>query len=170
MRKFQDRITLGIISGLIGNIAKALVSEGFEAKNFVKVDSASNSGRFFIGPKKISKGKGKIIGVLADTSIAMVLGIIGTLILSSSGKDKYALKGIANGAFGWMALYGALGNMGINGNKKRSRSINDTLGNFVNYTVFGLVTSIAIVGLGDDSLFKPKYKTLSNPKNEEQKN
>lgn len=163
MTKIQDRITLGIIAGIIGNIFKQIVSQILEALNYQKVDAPKKAAALYVTRKKTKKPLGLLLGLIADFSIACKLGIILVYVISATGKDNHLIKGLSLGSFAWTIMYGLLSRMGGTGFwVLRPR---DGISGYITHIVFGLATAEAIVRLGDESLFTPRYQALSNSKN-----
>lgn len=169
MKKIKDRIILGIISGLIGNLSKQLVSKTIiKLFKFGNRDGIKIAAGIFLPKRKVIKNsiKTRIIGVVADNCIGSILGVVTTYLLGLTGKDNYRVKGIANGHFFWVTLYGFLSRMGATSAYPMSEDEN--IIGFINHTVYGWITSEAAVRLGDSSLFKPHLKSLSEPETEKQ--
>lgn len=82
--KIADRIVLGTIAGLIGNLAKLAVT-----------------------------GRARNTGILNDATIAAAVGVAATYVLSATGKDRAALKGAILGVGAWNILQGLMGETAV---------------------------------------------------------
>lgn len=159
--KVKDRITLGIISGFIGNIAKNIASKGLSKTGLRDDDIHVKAAGIFMSKRKAKTEAGKGLGILIDFCIACKLGVLLVYLLSATGKDHPHLKGASLGQSAWVLMYGVLSSLG--GSKSHPVSHKKSFSNFLVHTVFGVVTASTIMALGDPSLFKPRYINLSNP-------
>ncbi|MFZ7102244.1 MAG: hypothetical protein ACOWWO_06200 [Peptococcaceae bacterium] len=164
MRKIQDRITLGITAGLLANMIKQSLSYILKKTGLVEITAPDKAGAMFVSKKTTQKPHGTLVGIIADFCIACELGIALTYYISATGKDNYLLKGLSMGSMCWAAMYGLLSRLGGTGfNLIKPR---DSISGFITHGVFGLAAAKLIVSLGEGSLFKPHYQTLSNPEND----
>lgn len=159
--KIKDRITLGIISGIIGNIAKNLASMGLSKVGLRDDNIHTKAAGIFMSRREAKTKAGKGLGILTDFCIACKLGIILVYLLSATGKDHPYLKGASLGQSAWVIMYGVLSSLG--GSKSHPVSPRTSFSNYLAHTVYGVATASAIMALGDSNLFKPRYINLSNP-------
>lgn len=158
MKKITDRLLLGVIAGLGGNIAKIAVERlcirtvGFNESGAIKAAG------IFLKERDISSAYGRIVGNIGDNMIAAGLGITCVYWLTIMGKDHYFIKGAGLGAAEWTVLYGVFSKMGATSIYPTKPK--DALVSFVSHLAFGAVKMIIAVNLGDDRLFKPKNLTL----------
>ena len=161
MQKIKDRITLGIVAGILANVVKQGLSYLFKELKITNITAPDKASAMFIPKKKTKKLLGSTLGVVADFCIACKLGILLVYIFSATGRDNHLLKGWSLGSSAWTLIYGFLSRLGGTGfSIVRPR---DSLSNFFIQAVFGLAAAEFIVRLGDEKLFKPRYRTLSNP-------
>ncbi|MDT3698086.1 MAG: hypothetical protein RO469_01560 [Thermincola sp.] len=163
MRKIKDPIMLGIVAGLIGNIAK-LAGNLFNRHVLYKSDTTYSeiAGGLFMSKREREKSVGKAVGGIADFVLSALLGIPLVYILRYTGQDKAVIKGTGYGHLAWMAIYGAFGRlMGV---KRGVFPLNaDTnMSAFANHAWYGAVTALVINKLGDPSLF-PEPKSGRTP-------
>ncbi|MGI6226254.1 MAG: hypothetical protein ACOYJ1_08385 [Peptococcales bacterium] len=167
MKKINDRITLGIISGIIGNLAKETVNGSLSRIAFGRVDGSNIASGIFLPrwkSKYLPTKKTRFIGFVADNIIAGFLGVSTVYLLSLTGNDHHRLKGASAGHFAWTSMYGFLSKMGATSVYPVSENVN--IKGLISHTVFGIVTSEVAIRLGDESLFKPSEAQscfLSNP-------
>jgi hypothetical protein len=164
MKKIKDRIVLGVVSGLIGNLAKEIVSETMIKYKFGKKDGIAVAAGIFVPTRRKTKkltAKSKIIGMAADNIISAILGVANVYLLSLTGKDHRMTKGMVTGHFAWTTMYGVLSRMGATSAYPLRED--DDLNGLINHSIFGLVTSEVAFRLGDPSLFKTELKALRNP-------
>lgn len=160
--KIKDRIVLGIVAGLIGNAVKTIYSLSAIKMGLGKISPIKKATGMFLNKRQmlVKKRKNSIIGLLADNTVGAVLGILGTYLLTFTGKDYHRLKGIGLGNFAWLSAYGVLSTMGAT--RTKPLSVEDNIRAFFTHSVYGLITSEMIVRLGDDSLFKPQLLKTSS--------
>ncbi len=97
-------------------------------------------------------------GIIADSMIAMGLGVSCVYWLTLMGKDKHILKGAGLGAMEWGSLYGVLSRLGAT-IIFPVKSI-DALTTFLSHLAFGATKIVIAEKLGDPRLFKPGNLTL----------
>jgi len=161
MKKIKDRITLGVVAGVFANVAKQALSFVFGKLKLMEITAPEKAVAIFINKKKIGGSVSTIIGIVADVCIACKLAILLVYIISATGRDNHLLKGLSLGSLAWVIMYGFLSRLG--GTGFSTAKPRDSLCSFFTHAVFGLAASELIVRLGDESLFTPRYQTLSNP-------
>lgn len=157
MKKITDRFTLGILSGLGGNVAKVAVEQVFNKLGFSKTSGYRTASGIFFKKSQVSTPLGTTVGIIADNMIAAGLGVTCTYWLTLMGKDKYFLKGAGLGAAEWSALYGVLSNIGATNIFPVKPK--DALVTYLSHLVFGATKITIAVKLGDERLFKPTNLT-----------
>ena len=110
--KINDRIVLGIVSGLTGNMAKMVVMTFAKNINWSEITGREKAAGMLIPVHQAYSSKGKIVGHVADNVVAMILGVCTVYMLSITGRDKAWLKGLASGEAMWVGIYGVLSTMG----------------------------------------------------------
>ncbi|SHH06839.1 hypothetical protein [Desulfosporosinus lacus] len=158
MKKITDRFSLGIISGLGGNLAKIAVEQVSNRKGFSKSNGYTTAAGIFLKKPDILSHYGKAVGIIADNMIAMGLGVTCVYWLTLMGKDRNFIKGAALGAAEWGVLYGIASRLG-------ATSIfpvkpKDAIATFISHLAFGVTKMTIAVNLGDERLFKPKNFTM----------
>lgn len=103
----RDTIVFGAIAGLIGNIAKELItwmlySLGFIQYTFVHI------GADLLVSKQMSNPFTLATGILADWVTAGLIGIILLLIIRFTGNDYPIAKGVFVSMLVYVLFYGAL--------------------------------------------------------------
>jgi len=149
--KIKDRLLLGGIAGLGGNIVKLGILQIAKRLKWAEFDGAQTATGILLPAHKVAEPRGRLIGYLGDATIAAVLGIATTYTLSITGKDKAILKGASSGMFMWTDLYGALGGIGVT--KVRPASSKTILSQFIGHSAFGAVAAALATQLGDPGLF-----------------
>ncbi|KJS82957.1 MAG: hypothetical protein JM58_13555 [Peptococcaceae bacterium BICA1-8] len=164
MKKIKDRITLGIVAGVLANVVKQGLSYVFKKLKLINITAPDKAAAMFISKRKTKKPAGSIVGIVADFCIACKLGILLVYVLSATGKDNHLLKGWSIGSLAWTLMYGFLSRMGGTGFSQMKPR--DSLSGYFTHAIFGLAVAELIVRLGDEKLFKPRYQTLSSPDEE----
>lgn len=161
--KIKDRMLLGTVSGVLGNMAKEIVT-GILIRNGMGKQSGSDmAAGIFLNRRQMfyKRRKNKLLGFITDNAIGASLGVLNTYMLSYTGKDHYLLKGLGCGHLDWVSLFGLLTKMG--GSSKHPMSVEDNFNSFISHGVYGWVTNLAIVQLGAEGLFKPNASVLGKP-------
>lgn len=156
MQKIKDRVTAGIVAGLMANLVKQAVE--WTAYHFdISQEVGSEKAADFLLPKgKIKTPIGRAVGVAADSTIAAALGVFGVYVLTLTGKDHYILKGISIGNLTWSAIYGVLSRMGVSSSVYRDPKT--TAVEWLAHAAFGITKESLIVRICDPSLFgKPQW-------------
>lgn len=98
MKKIKDRILLGVVAGLCGNLIKTAVDEvSLRKKISQRSFRETASGVWVSTQKEASNLKGQILGGLLDFGTG-ILGGIGTVyFLSKTGRDQLCIKGLVSG-------------------------------------------------------------------------
>lgn len=104
-----------------------------------------------VPPHSIADPKGRLIGYMADSAIASLLGIASVYALSVTGSDKAVLKGAFAGQSMWTLLYGVMGTLGAT--KVAPVSPQTVMAELVGHTVFGATVALIATALGDPMLF-----------------
>lgn len=155
MGKIRDRVLLGVVSGLAGGIVKNTLGLLLVKRKLAEYGGPSRAAGMLVPAHKITTPKGKLVGLLADTTISGLLGVLSVYTLSLSGKDKAALKGaMISGATAWTVLYGVLGTMGAT--RIQSPQPKTVLCEFLEHTLYGAVAASTAAYLGDEDLFDGK--------------
>lgn len=154
MRRINDRLILGVLAGVLGNIPKTAIELAGKKTGWAESDCPARAAGMLVPRRQVRSQKGKIIGRIADTVMAAVLGVATTYALSATGKDKAVLKGVVLGQTMWTLLYGVLGTLGATRVKPvQPRTV---LTELVGHTLYGATTAGLAVALGDPGLFTGK--------------
>ncbi|MBS4008898.1 MAG: hypothetical protein KGZ45_10830 [Clostridium sp.] len=160
--KIRDRFTLGIVCGLAGNVVKMSLMSLAKKKNWAEITGQEKSAGMLLPSHQAYSPSGKIVGIAADNVVAAMLGVGTVYMLTSTGKDKALLKGLAFGEATWVSFYGVLSTLG--GTLVGPLSPKTVLCEMVGHAVFGATAAITATTLGDPALFpKKKQLTLTAP-------
>jgi hypothetical protein len=156
MQKIKDRIVLGIVAGLTANLAKQAIEWTAYNRNLAREVGADKGAGFLLPTDKIRTNMGRCIGLVADSTIAAGMGILGAYFLTFTGKDHPIIKGACMGNATWAIAYGILTRMGISSSVHRDRRT--TAVAWLSHTTFGITKFMVLNKLGDPSLFgKPEW-------------
>lgn len=150
MKKIEDRLTLGIVTGLIASVLGRLLNALQYKAKLSNSKYGQMAAGLFISKNKINTKEGKLLGSIGNHILTVTMGTIVTYTLSSTGRDKGILKGIAIGSLYWLVLYGFAPQLGITTKAKKPLT---PLLSFVDHLIFGCLSAIVVSKLGDDSLF-----------------
>lgn len=151
MKKIKDRMLLGVIGGVAGNLVKLSLGYYFKKKKLAEIDGPERAAGMLVPPHTIFTKEGKIVGYLADGAVGSLLGVSMVYLLSITGKNQGVLKGAATGQAMWTFLYGVLGTLGAT--KVNAATPKTVLSEYISHTAYGLVTACVVLGLGEKGLF-----------------
>lgn len=155
MQKIKDRFTLGIVAGLLGFGAKMLVDEiSLRQKLSKRSYRETASGIWVNSHKEATSLKGNILGLIMDAGLSTTGAIIKLNVLSKYGRDHLLLKGTYFGAAFGAIVTAAIGS--LSNNKVRPKDAASNLSHILSNIAYGLITTIVLAKLGDDSLFDSK--------------
>ncbi len=149
----RDRVLLGIIAGVIGNIAKdasdtTLNTLGIAKGNYGQLATAPLTGERY---KKTRIGL--VVGYLADFILAAGLGVPIIYLLSHTGKDYAKIKGAGVGLAEWLLVIGLLGSLTPEGRKVFPLGPQSALASAWHHILYGATTATVATRLGAPELF-----------------
>jgi hypothetical protein len=155
MFKIKDRVVLGTIAGLCGNFIKTAIDEASLRKKISQRSFRETaSGVWVSTQKEASNVKGQILGGLLDFGMG-ILGGVGTVyLLSKTGRDQLATKGLVSGITIGSTITALLS--AFPQNKVRPKDAASNLSYMVSHAAYGLVTTFVAAKLGDPSLYDVK--------------
>lgn len=163
MLKIKDRVTLGVIAGLCGNLVKTAIDEiSLRGKISQRSFRGTASGVWVSNKSEATSIKGQILGGILDFGTG-VLGGIGTVyLLSKTGKDQLTTKGLVSGITIGSSITALLS--AFPSNKVRPKDAASNLSYMVSHAAYGLVTTYVAAKLGDPLLYDPKpYNNYLEP-------
>ncbi|MBS3885636.1 MAG: hypothetical protein KGZ41_08035 [Dethiobacter sp.] len=150
--KIKDRLILGIVCGLAGNVAKMSLMSLAKKRNWAEITGPEKSAGMLLPAHRAYSPSGKIVGTVADNVVATMLGVGTVYMLTFTGKDKALLKGFAFGEATWVSFYGVLSTMGAT--LVGPLSPKTVLCEMVGHAVFGAAATLTATTLGDPALFR----------------
>lgn len=155
MIKIKDRVLLGVVAGLCGNLVKTALDEVSQRKKISQRSFRETaSGVWVSNQKEASNVKGQILGGLLDFGMGTIGGIGTVYLLSKTGRDHLATKGLISGITMGSAITALMS--GFTQNKVRPKDAASNLSYLVSHAIYGLVTTFAAAKLGDPSLYDSK--------------
>ncbi|MEW6622766.1 MAG: hypothetical protein AB1420_06530 [Bacillota bacterium] len=155
MRKIKDRILLGTVCG----IASATIGKYINAAEYklglTDVQYNQLAATLFMPKNKINTPKGKLLGGIINNINVGSVGVLISYILSATGRDKAALKGMGVTAITWVMINGLLAKqvLGV----KSKKPLTPFLSLF-DHLFYGYLTATMISKFGDDRLFPEPAK------------
>ncbi len=157
MNKIKDRVLLGVIAGLCGNLVKTAIDEvSLKKKISQRSFRETASGVWVSTQKEASNVKGQILGGLLDFGMATLGGIGTVYLLSKTGRDQLVTKGLVSGITVGSSISALLS--AFPQNKVRPKDAASNLSYMLSHAVYGLITTFVAAKLGDDSLYDSKPK------------
>ena len=139
---FNDRLTLWVISGVIGSVIREIFDSliiwtGLSRVHIVylSVDLFTNN------PKEIHSFLGLAIGTFTDWVLGAFIGVIVGLVLQWTGHKNYLLKGIGVGLFSWVAIFGFIVHGFPQMFTAQPKCLSDVVYSFLAHVIFGGTTA-----------------------------
>lgn len=155
MFKIKDRVALGVIAGLCGNLVKTAIDEiSLRKKISQQSFRETASGLWVSSQKEASNVKGQILGGLLDFGMSTLGGIGTVYLLSKTGRDQLVTKGLVSGVTLGSTITALLS--AFPQNKARPKDAASNLSYMVSHATYGLVTTLVAAKLGDSSLYDTK--------------
>lgn len=161
MEKIRDRVVLGIITGLIGAIPGRLLNAVEYNRGLSDAKYGQMAASVFVSGKAVNTPRGRLIGSVANLIIACTTGLTTTYLLSCTGRDYAAVKGIGVGTLYWFGLHGLTPRLGLAVKGKSNRT---PLLSLIDHIIFGSLSGILASNLGHDSLFPDRKATVPEDK------
>ncbi|KUO76780.1 MAG: hypothetical protein APF81_11465 [Desulfosporosinus sp. BRH_c37] len=163
MKKINDRIFLGMISGAAGLVALTLIDV---ISSKIKISQRSYrttaAGVWVSSRRQAEKWPGQLLGVIMNIGLSMVGGFSVVKMLTKYGRDKLVPKGIFFGVTFGAVMTAMLS--GFANNKVKPKDALSNLSYIVSHAAFGLVSVFTAAKIGDDSLFDtPPQNDYSKP-------
>lgn len=154
MERLDDRVLVGVTSGLCGFVVKNAMSRMLKAAHVTRTDTLDKAATMFIRPRRRPEAKAVAVGTLADAVTSSLCGVGITYMLSASGGDQATLKGALAGAALWLTMFGGLSSLGITENHPVDPA--SAIGSFVTNAAFGAVTATVAERIGSPELYNGK--------------
>jgi|GEM_PF-366543 len=150
MGKIKDRIFLGIVTGVISSIPGRLLNACEYRAGLTEAKYGQLAANLFVDKKKADTMEGRVIGAIANGILTGVGGTFAVYLLSMTGRDKAAVKGMGIGLLLWLALFGLTPRAGV---VERPRKPLTSLLGLIDHLIFGSLCGVIASRLGDDSMF-----------------
>lgn len=152
MKKIKDRMTLGIVSGLVGTILKIATDEVFLRTKISQRSFRETASGVWVSSRRQAKNLyGQLLGTIMDLGLGMVGSVAQVQILSKTGKNNLFTKGAFFGVTFGATITAMLS--GFNTNKVKPKDSKSNLSYVISNTIFGLGTTYTAAVLGDESLW-----------------
>lgn len=152
LKKINDRIFLGILSGIVG-LTALMVTDNISSKMKISQRSFATTaaGVWVSSRRQAEKWQGQLLGTLMTLGLSMVGGVSAVKLLTTYGRDKLVAKGIFLGVTFGAVITAILS--GFAQNKVKPKDANSNLSYLLSHALFGLATVLTAAKAGDDSLF-----------------
>lgn len=162
MFKIKDKVTLGIVAGLTGNLVKMLIDEVSTKKKISQRSFRGTAAGAWVSKKESTSTNGQILGSLLDFGMGSLGGVGTVYLLSATGKDHLVTKGLLSGISMGSLITFALA--AVPTNKAKPKDAASNLSYLVSHAAYGLVTTFVAAKLGDPSVYdvKPQNNYLES--------
>lgn len=147
--KIEDRITLGMISGVLAGIPDAIVNTLEHKAGLTDLTYGRMGAHIFLPQDKSHRPESLAAGYAANAAMTGMAGILFTYLLSATGRDHAILKGIGMGLGFWMLIYGLGGKLGLTAKPKEQQA---PLLSLLDHILFGSLLGLITPKLAADSL------------------
>lgn len=161
MKKITDRIFLGLICGVITGFPGRMLNTIEYHLGITDVKYGQTAANLFLPKDKVNTKEAQITASLNNHIGLGILGSCIVYLLSATGRDHAAIKGMGVGASAWVAVYGLAVRFGVDVRSKKPLA---PVLSFIDHALFGALCGVLVSKLGDDSLFpKPQAKKENIP-------
>lgn len=163
MRKINDRIYLGMISGTVGFVALTLIDVISSSMKISQRSYRTTAAGVWVSTRRqAEEWLGQLLGVMMNIGLSMVGGVSVVKLLTTFGRDKLVPKGLFFGAAFGSIVTAVLS--GLSSNKVKPKDAWSNLSYMISHFAFGLATIFTAAKIGDDSLFDtPPQNDYSKP-------
>lgn len=154
MFKIKDRVFLGVVAGLAGNLVKTLIDEISTKQKISQRSFRGTAAGAWVSQKESTITNGQILGGLLDFGMGSMGGVGMVYLLSATGKDHLVTKGILTGISMGSLITFVLS--AVPTNKAKPKDAASNLSYLVSHAAYGLVTTFVAAKLGDPSLYDVK--------------
>ena len=152
MYKIKDRVLLGTVAGLTGDITKTLIDEISHRKKLSQRSFREAAAGVWVKKRSEAKSiKGQALGGLLDLGMSIAGGIGTVYLLTETGRDHLFTKGVISGIGLGSLIDFAISTLPQNNIKPTDATSH--LSYMASHAAYGLVTTVMVVKLGHPSLF-----------------
>jgi hypothetical protein len=161
--KIRDRFLLGLISGTAGNVIKTAVDELLLRLRLSQRSFHATAAGVWVDKKtEADSFLGHLLGSVLDFGVASFGGVATVYLLSNTGRDHLAAKGLTTGI-----IYGSCITIALSAlpqNKVSPKNANSILAYMLSHAVYGIAATVVAANLGHPSLFDaPPHKDYLAP-------
>ena len=157
MQKIKDKIFLGFVAGMIGAMPGRILNKAEFELGITDSRYEEMASMLFVTKRDAHKVKGKSVGTIANSLLTSATGVTTTYVLTKTGRDYAALKGIGISSMAWLGIYG----LSTQAKVRKSKKPIAALLSYLDHVIFGATTATLVSMLGDDSLF-PSHRENQN--------
>ena len=152
MLKIKDRVLLGTIAGLVGNVVKTAFDEVLYKKKISQRLFRETAAGVWVSKKSEATNlNGQVLGGLLDFGMATLGGIGTVYLLSKTGRDHLITKGLISGVGMGSFINFILGTLPQN--QVRPKDAASNLSYMLSHAAYGLITTAVAAKLGHPSLY-----------------
>lgn len=159
MKKIKDRITIGVISGVLSSAPLQIFDALIHDRGITDVPYGYSASRIFLKKDKTKSPASKALSAAINFTNSSIVATAIVYTLSLTGKDKALLKGVGIATLMWIGIAGMISKVGLNIQSKRPIT---PIISLAQHVVFGAMCSYIITRFGDDSLFPAKKVSQQN--------
>lgn len=152
MFKIKDRVLLGVVAGLAGDIVKTAIDEISHKKKLSQRSFRETAAGVWLQKNSEVKSiKGQTLGGLLDLGMSLAGGIGTVYLLTETGRDHLLTKGLISGI--GLGSFIDLAISSLPQNKIKPTDATSHLSYMISHALYGLVTTMMVAKLGHPALF-----------------
>ena len=105
---FDDRVVLGAIAGIAGILTRDIYSFFAKIIGLAKFTVWNIAAALFMKMDQVKTPVGNIVGILADTVMGALIGVLFVYFLKYTNTKNIILKGWGMGLAAWLLLFGVI--------------------------------------------------------------
>jgi hypothetical protein len=143
LKKYNDTITIGTISGIIAAIVMTLIDWILLLSGIQFTPPWVVAGNILLNTDVLYTPAGILIGYIVQFLLGSGLGVIVTIVIKLTGKDYYLIKGLGVSSLFYIGSTGIMQTL-VNIAPWMRSEISSTLMALINFIVLGVLSSLII--------------------------
>jgi len=150
--KIRDTVLLGITAGILAGFPARFTNNTAYRLGLTDRKYGQMAASLFLPSNKqrVHRQETEVVGFLADYINCGLIGVIVASVLSRTGRDYAALKGVGVASLAWMALYGLTTRLKV---APASRKPLSSILSFGDHVLFGALCGWISSRLGSSFIF-----------------
>jgi len=143
MKKYNDTITIGVISGSIASVIMTVIDWMINFSGVVFTPPWVVSGHILLNTDVLYTTIGILLGLVIQFMLGAGFGVIIAVVIRLTGKDYYILKGLGVGSLFFIGNTGIMQSVGNIAPWMRNELLSTIIA-LINFFILGTVSSFII--------------------------